>query len=188
MSGHSAALLQERFSRDRRVTVIYDCDGSWLARQDATFDVVVCISVLHHIPNYLDFIHVAFDKVSQEGSFISWQDPMWYPRRTKLNLACDRLAYLAWRSTRGNYRQGFQTRLRRVRGVLDETNAADMVEYHVVRQGLDEEKILEVAANSFDQVEITRYFSTQSGLLQRLAGWEWTFNTFALIAGSKRYN
>ena len=51
--------------------------------------------------------------------------------------------------------------------MLDDANPSDLVEYHVVREGCDEEAIAQVLDARFD-VEVFTYWSTQSPVLQRL--------------------
>ena len=50
------------------------------------------------------------------------------------------ISYYLWRLTQGHWLHGFADHLRRLRGILDETKIADMVEYHVVRDGVDEKR------------------------------------------------
>ena len=124
--------------------------------------------------------------MSEGGAFATFQDPLWYPRRSKGSMALDRAAYFAWRLGQPSLWQGVQTRLRRARGELDESNRADMVEYHVVRQGVDEERLRDVLAARFTTVDLWTYWSTQAGLLQRGGTRLGSPNTFGLVARSAR--
>lgn len=150
------------------------------------FDAVMCISVLHHIPNYLGFLDTAFRRIEPGGAFVSWQDPLWYPRRSRINLAADKTAYFSWRMTQGQLRRGFSTRLRRLRGTLDEHDPADMVEYHVVRDGVDELAILELGKRSFESTELLTYWSTQSAGLHHLGQGLGLKSTFGLSFTQRR--
>ena len=71
---------------------------------------------------------------------------------------------------------------RRLRGVLDETNPADMVEYHVVGNGVDEEAIRSLLVGAFDRVDIVRYWSNQSGVALRLGRRLSLANNFGVVA------
>jgi SAM-dependent methyltransferase len=167
-SASSAAVLAERFEDDARVSVVHDQSGEEVLDTPATFDVVVCISVLHHIPDYVEFVDRLSDKLVPGGAFYSIQDPLYYPRVGRIAHAIHQGSYLVWRLGRGDYRRGLQTRLRRLRGVYDAANPSDLVEYHVVRQGVDEEALRSRLDQRFEQLDVFTYWSTQSPLLQKL--------------------
>ncbi len=186
MSRPSAQSLTDRYRLNSNVTVVHDGDGDWLARTTDEFDVIACISVLHHIPDYVAFLELAFDHTVDGGSFVSWQDPMWYPRRETWNLTADKASYFLWRATQGNFRKGVQTRWRRLRHVYDDTNPADTVEYHVVRDGVDEEEICVLARRHFASVELIPYWSTQSRWLQAAGGRVGLATTFGIVAKGAR--
>ncbi|MDQ0714216.1 hypothetical protein QFZ55_003668 [Streptomyces luteogriseus] len=116
------------------------------------------------------------------GAFLSAQDPLWYPRRSRVSMSLDRNAYFLWHLGQGELRRGLATRLRRVRGVYDDTNEADMVEYHVVRDSVDEDALRDLLAPHFATVEVRRYWSTQSGLLQAVGERLFPPTTFGLVA------
>jgi SAM-dependent methyltransferase len=184
MSEPSVRLLQSRFRRNPNVTVLYDKDGT-AACQAGPVDAVVCISVLHHIPDYLGTVAQLIDQIVPGGAFLSAQDPLWYPRRSRLSMSLDRNAYFLWRLGQGQLRRGLATRLRRWRGVYDEANEADMVEYHVVRDGVDEEALHDLLDPAFQEVEVKRYWSTQSGLLQAAGERCFPATTFGLVAENR---
>ncbi|MCU1499994.1 MAG: Methyltransferase type 12 [Acidimicrobiales bacterium] len=168
MSRPSIARLEERYGANPQFRAVFDPDGSLEVLGDEQFSVIVCSSVLHHIPDYLGFLSgPMLAHLSPGGSFFSLQDPLWYPTVGTLTRKMDRWAYLLWRVTRGNYKQGFATMGRRVRGVYDDDNAADMVEYHVVRQGIDHVAVERLLQQHFDHVELGAYWSTASRVLQR---------------------
>ena len=186
MSGPAARRLQEIYKICDRVEVIYDASGDWVPEPRQSFDLVVCVSVLHHIPDYLGFLQEAFDRINPDGGFISWQDPMWYPSRSRLNFMFERLCYFSWRITRGDFKRGVKTRIRRFHGILDESNPADMVEYHVVRDGVDEAAIMLLVQNNFDSSSLNQYFSTQSKAFQKLGDRKWARNTFGISARARK--
>lgn len=186
MSQASAENLTKMFAADDRVQVIYDPEGSWLHATDKQFDVILCVAVLHHIPDYLGFIKLAFERIKKGGTFLSWQDPLYYPRRSRANLALEKVAYFAWRLTQGNLLVGLKTRLRRLRGTYDESNPSDMVEYHVVRDGVDEESIIGTASDYFETSQLTTYFSTYFGFLMWLDRSPAAHTSFRLLLSGKR--
>ncbi|GHH81449.1 hypothetical protein GCM10017771_03390 [Streptomyces capitiformicae] len=185
MSGPSVRMLQHRFRHTTKVTVVHDRDGE-AACSGGPLDAVVCISVLHHIPDYMHTVQRLIERIVPGGAFLSFQDPLWYPRRSKTSMRLDRTAYMLWRVGQGQLRRGLATRIRRLRGVYDETNEADMVEYHVVRNGVDEEALRELLDSSFEKVELHRYWSTQSSSLQSVGELVFPPTTFGLIANNRR--
>jgi len=186
ISKASADVLAQRFRRSAAVHVMYDLNGEAIFDLPADFDVVFCISVLHHIPDYLQFVARLSQLVRTGGSLAAYQDPDWYPRRRRRDSLADRAAYFAWRATQGNLQAGARTRLRRMRGRLDESLAADMTEYHVVRQGVDDLALAGLLRSSFGEVELHRYWSTHAGVLQRLGEHLGMRNTFGIEATNRR--
>ena len=186
MSRPSLELLRERYRHNDRAGVLFDPDGAVLARLERRFDLVLCVSVLHHIPDYSGFAAQAVSLLDEGGAFASFQDPMWYPRLGAGRVRLDRAMYLAWRVGNGQLRRGVRTQLRRWRGVLDESDPSDMVEYHVVRQGVDEQALATQLRGRFDQVELWEYFSSQGRWMHAL-GTRWRRpQTFALLATGYR--
>ena len=53
MSRPSLEHLEARFAYNPSVRLLYDADGEAAFPDDAEYDLVLCISVLHHIPDYL---------------------------------------------------------------------------------------------------------------------------------------
>jgi SAM-dependent methyltransferase len=182
MSGPSADRIARRYDGNPRIEVVHDESATWANSTDQRFDVVAALSVLHHIPDYLAFFDTAARLINPGGSFVSWQDPTWYPRRRRSTHRAEQASYYLWRVQQGELRRGLATRIRRLRGVYDETNSADMSEYHVVRSGVDEQALVMRADKYFASVELTEYWSTQSTLGQRLGEQRNLPNTFALVA------
>ncbi len=166
MSRPSLEHLQARFAYNPSVRLLYDADGEAAFQDDAEYDLVLCISVLHHIPDYVKFVSRTVDRIVPGGSFASFQDPLWYPRRSRFNKGLDKGAYYAWRLGQRNLLQGLGTRVRRARGRFDEANPADMVEYHVVRDGVDDQALQDLLSERFRSTERWTYWSTQAPLLQ----------------------
>lgn len=168
MSRASADLLRTRYAYNPAARVVFDETGEAADVAGETFDVTLCISVLHHIPDYLAAIRGWLPLLAPGSSFLSFQDPLYYPRRSRASMRVDRGAYYAWRVMHGDLVAGLKSYTRRARGAYDENNYRDMVEYHVVRDGVDEEAIAALLREHFASVEIIRYWSTQSRRLQRL--------------------
>jgi SAM-dependent methyltransferase len=185
MSASSAAVLTRRFEHNARVHVMLDSDGSAEAASGTQYDIVLCISVLHHIPDYLGHIANLLSLIAPGGDFISYQDPLLYERRTRHSRAASWAAYFAWRVWQGNLKRGLRTRIRHLRGVLDETLEEDMVEYHCVRGGVDEEAMRYLLIPAFESVTLETYWSTQSASLHRLGEILGLRSTFGFIAKSR---
>lgn len=186
MSEPSVKVLARKFA-GIDVEIVYDPEGSEAERvAESGCDLVVFISVLHHIPDYLAAVGTLTERLAPGGAFYCVQDPMWYPSRSKFDLGVDHGAYMLWRLGQGNVKRGLRTRVRRLRGVYDETEPADMVEYHVVRQGVDQRALALLLSERFEKVETWLYWSTQSAILQWLGermGWK---STFGLRATGRR--
>jgi SAM-dependent methyltransferase len=182
MSRASVVRLQDVYAADSKVTIVHDVDGSWPFMTDRRFDLVVTISVLHHIPDYMATVRRCIELTAPGGSLVTWQDPMWYPRMPTLHRWAGQGAYLLWRLGQGNYAKGARTRLRRLRGILDEREEADMVEYHVVRQGVDENALLDLVRPAFVETVLTTYWSTQAAFLHELGAAMGLSGTFGILA------
>lgn len=186
VSKPSAEVLSRHFQHSRNVRVLHDDDGEVVFNLPADFDVALCISVLHHIPDYILFVRRLTLLLRAGGALASYQDPDWYPRRSRLNSTAAHGSYFAWRITQSDLLAGARTRIRRLRGSYDESLAADTTEYHVVRQGVDEQALAELLRTAFGQVELLPYWSTQAAPLQRLGEKLGLCNTFGIEATDRR--
>jgi SAM-dependent methyltransferase len=182
MSRPSLDRMRERFAWNPRVRLVHDPDGEAIFAEAAVYDLVLCISVLHHVPDYVHFVERLTALIAPGGAFASFQDPLWYPRRSRLQLRADRAAYYTWRLGQGHLAQALSTGVRRLRRIHDESNPADMVEYHVVRSGVDEDALVQALGKSFDDVELWRYWSTQSPAFQGVGARLGLRSTFGLVA------
>lgn len=176
--------LQRRFGTNRRLQAIHDADGSLSTISDG-YSLLMCISVLHHIPDYVGLLKEASERISRGGALLTLQDPMWYPRH-RFAHRLGQAAYLTWRLGDGSPVTGLQTRLRRISRTLDETNPSDAVEYHVVRNGIDEEEVLAFAREAFAEVELIPYWSSQLRLGQSLGERFGLQNSFGMAAHGYR--
>ncbi len=180
MSKPSVDELRRRFGTNPNFHAVYDPDGT-LRNVDNDYSLLMFVSVLHHVPDYISFLKMACQRITDGGALLTLQDPLLYSRHRTAHRA-DQAAYFAWRLSQGNLSKGIQTRLRRIRGILDETNPGDMIEYHVVRDGVDEERILSFAKAAFSEASLLKYWSNQLGLAQRLGDHLGLCNYFGIIA------
>ncbi len=183
MSEDSVETMNSRFAGNDRFRAVHDPDGSLGVLGGDRFDLVLYASVLHHIPDYLAAIgNAVSNHLRPGGGLVSIQDPLYYPRMSPLVLRFQSAAYLSWRLAQGNFARGVRTRVRRTFQGLSEEAPGDAVEYHVVRDGVDEQAIVELLAPDFSEVETVNYWSSQ-GTLQQRAGEKFGFaNTFAIFA------
>jgi SAM-dependent methyltransferase len=150
MSRPSLARLSENFGTDANFKGVFDPDGT-LSEAGSCFSLILYVSVLHHIPDYLEALTQATSRLVPGGALLSLQDPIWYPRQSKVSRGINRAGYYAWRLPRGNWGRGMGAVMRRTRGTLDEDNQSDMVEYHVVRNGVDERAIRDRLLKDFQR-------------------------------------
>lgn len=164
----SAELLEDKYAKDDRVKVFFDKTGEDVFDRAGEYDGIVCASLLHHIPDYLDFVRRLSDLLRDGGWFYSVQDPLYYPRRSRASHFASRGTYFLWRLGQGNVRRGIATRMRRIRGGYSDTEPSDLVEYHVVRDGVDEIALKNLLDERFVEAELFTYWSTQSPWMQGL--------------------
>jgi SAM-dependent methyltransferase len=181
MSRPSLLELTARFGTNPRFTPVFDVDGS-LAGTAERYSLILCVSVLHHIPDYLGFLARAVDKLAPGGSLLTLQDPIWYARAGRRSRLLDRAGFYSWRVLQGDLARGAATTGRRLRGVYDEANPSDMVEYHAIREGVDEQAVLELIRPRFAEVALLPYWSNQSALAQRVRDRLKIRNTFGINA------
>ena len=181
MSRPSLRHLSTKFATNSNLQCVLDSDGT-LSEIQSEYSMVLAAAVLHHIPDYNAFLLRVCNRIVPGGCLLTFQDPLWYPRVSRIARGSGRAAYLLWRLGQGELSKGLKTLVRRLSRRLDEDNPSDMVEYHVVRNGVDEEEILHLLTPMFRTVHIFRYWSSQSRLAQILGeriGFENTFGVYA---------
>jgi glycosyltransferase involved in cell wall biosynthesis/SAM-dependent methyltransferase len=184
MSSPSVDRLNTLFAHNPSFICLHNPDGSFDCLS-TDCSMAACVSVLHHIPDYMTAIKELTDHIQPGGSLVVLQEPLWYPRAKKAALRLNRAGYLVWRIRQGSLGRGMATQLRRVRGRYDESNPSDMVEYHIVRQGVDEEAIRDFLRSRFDEVAVIPYWSNQSRLVQRIGQRFSLHNTFGVVASGR---
>jgi SAM-dependent methyltransferase len=187
MSRASVERIRARFPHNDRLRAVHDADGSLAVLGDEELSCILFASVLHHIPDYMATIADVLSRhLRPSGSLVTIQDPLFYPRLAPATRRASGFAYLSWRLFQGDFRRGVQTRLRRATRGVSEEQAGDAVEYHVVRDGVDEQGIVELLAPRFETVELRRYWSSQGRLQQRVGEALGLHNTFAVLARGYR--
>lgn len=188
MSEPSARYL-ETIMAGAPVEVILDRQGTSALDvvTEREIDVLVFVSVLHHIPDYLGLIRQLVSELPRGASFYCAQDPLWYPSRSRWSRAREQVAYFGWRMGQGGYKRGLATRWRRLRGHYDEGSPADMVEYHVVRKGVDQAALARFLRTQFEDVRIHTYWSTQSRVWQAIGDRRGWASTFGITATNKSF-
>jgi SAM-dependent methyltransferase len=166
-------------------TVVADV-FDYLASTQATFDVVTHVSMLHHIPDYLELLRHSAAHVRPGGALLTFQDPLRYDEMPAPHRVADRASYFAWRLGQGNYKRGLKTRWRRLRGVYSTTEAVDFDEYHVVRNGVDSQAIAAQLSQDFAAVKVIPYWSTYSAPLQWLGEQAGLASSFAILATGRQ--
>lgn len=178
--------LVDTFGSRDDVTALFDSTGEEVFEHEGGFDGVICVSLLHHVPDYVTFVDRLSDLVAPGGWFYSVQDPTYYPRRKRRVHVAGRGTYFLWRLGQGDVRRGLATRWRRLRGVWSEDEPSDLVEYHVVRDGVDEQALVDGLKPRYDDVELFTYWSTQSPVFQRMFNRFDLPTDFGLIARGRR--
>lgn len=163
---------------DTRCQDIYDA----LTDTSEIYDIIVVNSFLHHVPDYLALIGASAARLSDRGQFFSFQDPLRYDSVSKSTVRFSNLAYFSWRLFKGDIFGGISRRLRRSRGIYFEDSVHDNAEYHVVRNGVDQDAIRGHLESLGFRCEILYYFSTQSRFFQIVGAALGIKNTFAVVA------
>ena len=112
-----------------------------LQRPGEQYDIIVVNSFLHHVPDYVGMLDRAIDRLTPHGQVFSFQDPLRYDSLDRMSLVVSRIAYFSWRIFKGDVLGGIMRQLRRNRGVFVEDSVHDNAEYHVVRNGVDQEAL-----------------------------------------------
>lgn len=181
MSTETFLRTRDRWRTNARLTRVLDPVGSLRGVGDG-YSLVVCVSVLHHVPDYVGLLRRLAARVVPDGAVLTCQDPLFYPRVGRATLTVDRAAYLAWRLGQGNLRGGLAALRRRMRGDYPEQGDGELTYYHVVRQGVDEVAVASALDDGFAGVEVLRYWSNHLNTVRRPAEAVGLRNTFAVRA------
>jgi SAM-dependent methyltransferase len=168
----SAATLQrlaQRAAAEGATARTIEADaGDFFAANREHFNIISFTSMLHHVPDYVGLLEQALASVETGGCLLSFQDPLRYDTMKRGHHRATDLAYLAWRLGQGDLIRGARARLRRRRGRYLVSEVTDFEEYHVVRNGVDSDLIIDALRPRFERVERSIYWATQVPILQRL--------------------
>ena len=181
MSPGSLQALRARHGANDRLTAVAD-PGADLSDAGDGYSLALCISVLHHIPDYLDLLDRLAGRLLPGGVLLTMQDPLWYPRVGRVTRAFDRGTYLAWRIAQGRITEGVTAMRRRLRGEYPEARGGEIVYHHVVRQGVDEEAVVAALRERFARVELFTYWSSHLAAARGPAEFAGLVNTFGVRA------
>lgn len=182
MSVSSAEHLRARYAANPRARVLHDPDGDAASHLEESFDLVVAASVLHHIPDYLTAIRSWTAVTAPGGTFFSVADPLLYSEVTPWAHRLQWGAHYAWRLGRPGQFTAARNLLRRKRHGASADHSADMVEYHVLRDGVDHVSLAAQLRESFTDVDTWSYWSTPSPTLQALGERAGLLTNFAVTA------
>lgn len=182
ISGSRLDVLQTRCERFGDRLEVRCEDISETLRASERYDIIVANSFLHHIPHYMGMIRRAVALLTPYGQFFSFQDPLRYDSVGKFTMMFSDFAYFSWRVFKGDVLGGLKRRIRRSRGVYLDDSMHDNVEYHVTRNGVDQDAIYRFFTEQGFDCNIISYFSTQSPLFQPIGSALGVKNTFTVIA------
>ena len=182
VSDSQLAELQRKCDPYKDRLQVRQADIGQALRTDERFDVLVMSSCLHHIPDYLSVIEMGVSVLSPRGQFFCFQDPIRYDTMKPVSHWFHRIAYLSWRVFQGDFFGGASRMLRRARGIYLDDCPADNTEYHIVRNGVDQDAIVAMLSAKSFECKIVRYFSTQGSLFQPVGAALGFENTFSVIA------
>ncbi len=179
--------LQTRCSRfSTRLILRCEDVSETLADKGKKYDIIVANSFLHHVPDYIGLLNQAIGLLKPNGQFFSFQDPLRYDSLPGFSILFSKFAYFSFRIFQGDLIEGIRRRIRRSRGVYLENSIYDNAEYHVVRNGVDQDAISRIFEDNGIDCTIISYFSTQSPFFQHLGTFFGVKNTFAVVARKKK--
>lgn len=185
MSRPSLDRLTERYGGNGRLVARHD-PAAELSEVGDGYAVALCVSVLHHVPDYLALLDRMIEALLPGGALLTFEDPLWYPGVGAVTRRLDRAAYLTWRVGQGDVRRGAASMRRRFRGLYPMPATGEIGYYHVVRSGVDEVAVQRRLADRFGSVEIVRYWSNHLGAARRPAEMARLANTFGMRATGLR--
>lgn len=163
--------------------------NDFLKNTTEKYDVIVMNSFLHHVPDYLGMISSASKLLTARGCIFTFQDPLRYDSLDMSSKYFSAFSYFWWRIFQGDVIRGCLRRIRRASGKYLEDSPHDNSEYHVVRNGVNQDAITKFFNEIGFSSEIISYFSTQSYYFQPLGEALNLKNTFAVIAKANlKYN
>ena len=181
LSASAIGFVRRQHLEHDRLTTALDPEAT-LEDAGSRQALVLLISVLHHVPDYLALLERAVERLAPGGAALLLEEPLWYPRVGRATRLADRGSYLAWRLSRGEIRSGLASLVRRTRRIRLEAVPGEIVYYHVVRSGVDEHEVAAMLGSWFDQVELSPYWSNHLALSRAFAEKLRLVNTFGMRA------
>jgi 2-polyprenyl-6-hydroxyphenyl methylase / 3-demethylubiquinone-9 3-methyltransferase len=154
-----------------------------LERSAGQYDLVAAVSFIHHVEDYAALVEAALGALRPGGVFFSFQDPLLHASLGRPTRAFARVAYLAWRVGQGDRWAGGRRYVRRRLRGYSPALTEDSEEFHAMRGGVDQRRLLRTFAARGIPVRLVLYFSTQGRTFQRIGASLGLENTFALIGG-----
>ncbi len=180
ISQNQLSVLKDRCAQySDNLSIICEDINDTVKRNDK-FDIVIINSLLHHIPDFCKLLDEVSNMLNPGGQIFTWQDPLRYDSLNRFTLLFSNFTYFAWRIRKGDVIQGIKRRLKRSRGIYSD-DLYDNSEYHVVRNGVDQDSIVELFKAKGFEFTLIKYFSTQSGFWQYLGELLHFKNTFGII-------
>jgi hypothetical protein len=142
--------------------------------------IIAFNSFLHHIPDYISLIKKAIGHLSEKGVIFTFQDPIYYSTLSKFQLNFSKIAYFSWRITQGDIYKGINRRRNRNKGNFNDPK--NDIEYHVVRDGVNQDEIINTLNDLGFKTEYYPYFSTQSRIFQWVGRILKIKNSFGIIS------
>lgn len=154
--------------------------------EDKHYDIIVANSLLHHIPDYSDLVRRASSRLSCGGVFFCFQDPMWNHSISRRDALISWFVYTGWRLKQGDVFGGVWRRFRRMFGVYSADSIHDNTEYHAVRDGVNQDEIVNILSREGFNCSTKLYCSFQSDFWQPF-GEKWGVkNSFSLLCKKTR--
>lgn len=149
--------------------------------EDQRYNIIVANSLLHHIPDYIGLVRRASSRLSDYGVFFCFQDPMWSSSISRRDALLTWAVYTGWRLKQSDVLGGIWRRFRRMLGIYSADSIHDNTEYHVVRNGVNQDEIMNTLHREGFNCSLKKYCSFQSDFWQPI-GEKWEVkNTFSLL-------
>jgi ubiquinone/menaquinone biosynthesis C-methylase UbiE len=146
------------------------------------FDVIAINSFLHHVPDYISLIQLSAKMTKPSGQIFTFQDPMRYDTLSRFDSIFSMVSYITWRIFQGDVLAGTARKIRRMCGIYYEDSMHDNAEYHVTRNGVDQNLIVKTLLDAGFDCQLILYFSTQNKLFQKIGDVLGVKNSFGVMA------
>ncbi len=152
-----------------------------LSQRSRKYDLIAVTAFLHHVPDYLKLLRQTLTLLAEHGQVLTFEDPIRYDSMRWPARLLGGVAYFSWRLLQGDVVGGTRRYLRR-RFSNQTITEEDDTEYHVVRNGVDQEAVASLLREMGMQSKTLRYFSTQGAMWQAAGRRLGLANSFAIVA------